>query len=178
MNPFGGGETIVDYTEIMNRIGGQHWVDDEGIREVWLWSYFNAGIMVWESNMSSPTTTDISNSDRFDGDLPIYDKTYFVYGYNYHRTQAEAVHNHGHQLEAMFSHVDWLHNGNTQLFWGKFVGTPDGNAPSALPMTLGRCGWTHTPPNTTGNYDLHERNSGAVRLRGLAARTASERNAA
>jgi hypothetical protein len=149
----GSGQTIVDYTKILNRINAQQWVESEGVREIWLWNYFKDPIMVWESNMSSPTTPDISNSDRFDADLPIYDKTYVVYGYNYQRTQAEAVHNHGHQLESMFSYVDALRHGNTTLFWGQFVGMPDGNPPGALPMNLGRCGWTHSPPNTTANYD-------------------------
>ena len=55
----------------------------------------------YESNMASPFTGDISNSFREPDDLPILDHTYIVYGINYRRTQAEAVHNVGHQMEAI-----------------------------------------------------------------------------
>ena len=48
--------------------------------------------------MSSPLTGDISNSNRDNTDLPIYNSTYTVYGQNFRRSHAEAVHNHGHQL--------------------------------------------------------------------------------
>ena len=98
--------------------------------------------------MSSSLTGDISNSDRDPSDLPIYDHTYIVYGYNMRRSHAEAIHNHGHQLEAMFSYAAWLQDGNSDLFWKQFVGQdPQGN------FVTGRAGWTHMPPNTTGHYD-------------------------
>jgi len=99
--------------------------------------------------MSSPTTSDISNSDRFIGDLPIYDRTYLVYGTNYHRTQAEAIHNHGHQIEQMLDFIDRRSSGASDLFWGAYVGVPNFPGPAMVP---GRCGWTHQPPNTTIDY--------------------------
>jgi hypothetical protein len=144
---------LLDYEDVLSRISAQERLEQDGVKEFWLFAYYRDDLMVWESNMSSPTTGDISNSDRYPGDLPIYSKTYVVYGYNYHRTQAEAVHNHGHQLEAMFSHINRLRDGNTNLFWGQYVGMSDGAAPAGQPMDLGRCGWTHSPPNTAGNYD-------------------------
>jgi hypothetical protein len=101
-----------------------------------------------ESNMSSPTTGDISNSYRVEDDLPVYNSTYVVYGQNYRRTQAEALHNHGHQLEAILSHVNWLQDGNEDLFWKEFVGQDAGGS-----FITGRAGWTHMPPNTTEGYD-------------------------
>ena len=98
--------------------------------------------------MSSPLTGDISNSNRDNGDLPVYNSTYTVYGQNIRRTQAEAIHNHGHQLEAILSHVNELREGNTDLFWKKFVGkNENGN------FITGRAGWTHMPPNTIKHYD-------------------------
>lgn len=145
-NPFDPNQQMVDFTALMNRIDGQHWVDNESVREFWFNNYFNNKLQFWESNMSSPTTTDISNSDRFAGDLPVYSKTYIVYGTNYHRTQAEAVHNHGHQVEAMLDHIDRLYTGASEMFWGNFVGVPGFPGPAMIP---GRCGWTHQPPNTT-----------------------------
>ena len=142
---------MADYAAIMDRIGAQEWVDDEGVREFWLHIYINESnpFQVWESNMSSPTTGDISNSDQFAGDLPVFSKSYVVYGTNYHRTQAEAVHNHGHQIERMLDYVDRLHSGTSGLFWGEFVGVPGFPGPAMIP---GRCGWTHQPPNTTIDY--------------------------
>jgi uncharacterized repeat protein (TIGR01451 family) len=137
-----------DYNQILTRIGADQYVNDLGVKEFWLWGYHHDGIEPAESNMSSPTTGDISNSERYNDDLPIYDHTYVLYNYNFTRTQAEAVHNHGHQLEAILSHVNWLQDGNTDLFWKKFVGQDsEGN------FVTGRCGWTHMPPNTTNHYD-------------------------
>jgi hypothetical protein len=94
--------------------------------------------------MSSPLTGDISNSDRDPADLPVYTSTYMVYGQNLWRTEREAVHNHGHQLEAILTHANILQESNAALFWRKFVGN------------LGRVGSTHKPPNTTVDYDYHE----------------------
>jgi hypothetical protein len=98
--------------------------------------------------MASPTTGDISNSNRDPLDLPVLSHTYTVYGMNFRRTQAEAVHNVGHQLEAMFAYVNQRTEGNTNLFWKQFVGQDAGGA-----FVTGRAGWTHMPPNTTGHYD-------------------------
>jgi hypothetical protein len=149
--------------QIFQRFNLQHYINDLGVKEVWLWSgelepsypSFNPNIhrpenlrKNWESNMSSPTTGDISNSNRDNTDLPIYDHTYIVYGGNFRRTQVEAVHNRGHQLEAILSHACFLQDGNTDLFWKMFVGqNASGN------FITGRCGWTHMPPNTTIDND-------------------------
>jgi hypothetical protein len=148
-NPFNPNQHMVDFFELMDRIGGQEWVDTHGVKEFWFNNYYRDSIMVWESNMSSPTTGDISNSDQFAGDLPVFSRTYMVYGTNYHRTQAEAVHNHGHQIERMLDYIDRLYSGTSGLFWGAFVGVPGFPGPSMVP---GRCGWTHQPPNTTLDY--------------------------
>jgi len=148
-NPYDPNQQMVDFNKIINDINGQDWVNNHSVREFWFNNYFNEKFQFWESNMSSPTTADISNSDRYSGDLPIYDKTYVVYGTNYHRTQAEAVHNHGHQVEAMLDYIDRLYSGNSNLFWGEFVGVPNFPGPAMIP---GRCGWTHQPPNTTIDY--------------------------
>ncbi|MYB01085.1 hypothetical protein F4X90_15645 [Candidatus Poribacteria bacterium] len=152
-----------DFHQIFDRFNMEHYVNDLGVKEIWVWmgggnsdfpSYDPAVNKPedfrhwWESNMSSPLTGDISNSNRDNSDLPVYNSTYTVYGQNIWRTQAEAVHNHGHQLEAILSHVNHLHDGNTDLFWQQFVGQDEsGN------FITGRVGWTHMPPNTTKHYD-------------------------
>jgi uncharacterized protein YjdB len=138
-------------------------IQASGVRELWVaWSAFDGSFPLykpgvfndedmmsgWESNMSSPTTGDISNSDRDPNDVPVFSHTYIIYGINYRRSQAEAVHNVGHQLEAMFSHISHQQDGNDHLFWRNFVGVTAANV-----FGTGRAGWTHMPPNTTGNYD-------------------------
>ena len=134
-----------------------------GVRELWVtWSSFDGGYPVykpgihkvedmragWESNMSSPTTGDVSNSDRDPSDAPVLAHTYIIYGINFRRTQAEAVHVVGHQVEAMMSYVAFRQDGNDRLFWRDFVGfaTPTQFVP-------GRAGSTHFPPNARQDYD-------------------------
>ena len=142
-----------DYHKIFKRFNMEHYVNELGVKEIWIWmGGVNSDFPCydptihkpedfrnwWESNMSSPLTGDISNSNRDNTDLPIYNSTYTVYGQNFRRSHAEAVHNHGHQLEAILSHVNHLQFGNTDLFWKKFVGQDeDGN------FITGRAGWTH-----------------------------------
>ncbi|MEY4489990.1 MAG: hypothetical protein RIQ79_2498 [Verrucomicrobiota bacterium] len=143
----GGSATFADYHQILTRFGADRWVMAGNVKEVWLWGYHTASIVPAESNMSSPTTGDISNSYRFNDDLPVYDRTYVLYNYNYGRSQNEAVHNHGHQLEAILSHVCQLQDGNDGLFWNSFCGRSNGA------FQAGRCGNTHFPPNATADYD-------------------------
>jgi hypothetical protein len=127
---------MTDYQAIMSRINIRHWVEEQGIKEVWLWGYHGGVLDLWESNMAGPYG-DISNSDRDLHDLPVLSKTYTVYHYNYQRGPSEAVEDHLHQIEAVLGHVDH------QLFWGQFVGKPH----------EGRCGWSHYPPNADRDYD-------------------------
>lgn len=155
-----------DYHQIFKRFNMEHYVNDLGVKEIWIWMggvnsdfpCYDPSIHKsedfrnwWESNMSSSLTGDISNSNRDNDDLPIYNSTYTVYGQNFRRSHAEAVHNHGHQLESILSHVNHLQFGNTDLFWKKFVGQDENGA-----FITGRAGWTHMPPNTTKHYDYTE----------------------
>lgn len=127
---------MTDYNEIMHRIDIRHWVEQRRIKEVWLWGYHGGVIDIWESNMAGPYG-DISNSDRDPDDLPVLDRTYTVYHYNYQRGPSEAVEDHMHQIEAVLRQID------PHLFWDKFVGRPG----------EGRCGWAHYPPNGERDYD-------------------------
>ncbi len=152
-----------DYTALFNRLNIEHYVNDLGVKEIWMWnggvapSYpcydpnihgTDSFLKLWESNMSSALTGDISNSDRRNDDLPIYNHTYVLYSHNIRRTQAEAIHNRGHQFESIFAHVNSMQDGNSDLFWKKFTGQDsEGHA------VTGRCGNTHMPPNTTTDYD-------------------------
>lgn len=135
----GGGLYHPDYMQILNRENICDLVDNQGLKEVWLFGYHYGNIVPVESNMSGPNG-DISNSNR-SNDMPICSKTYVLYNYNYGRGSNEATHNHGHQIESVMAHFD-------QVTWDKFAGpwktytTSDGS-----PQNPHRCGWTHSPPN-------------------------------
>lgn len=127
---------MTDYNAIMGRVDLRRWVEERGIKEVWLWGYHGGVIDLWESNMAGPYG-DISNSDRDPHDLPVFGQTYTVYHYNYGRGPSEAVEDHMHQIEAVLRQID------RHLFWDKFVGR----------VGQGRCGWAHYPPNGERDYD-------------------------
>ncbi len=129
-------EPMTDYNAIMERINAQYWVEERGVKEIWVWGYHGGKVHLWESNMAGPYG-DISNSDRDPTDLPIFNKTYTCYHYNYGRGPSEFVENHMHQIEAVLRHIDH------DLFWKRFVGEPG----------EGRCGWSHFPPNGVRDYD-------------------------
>jgi len=133
-------QPMTDYNAILNRLDIRRRVEQQGVKEVWLWGYHGGVVDMWESNMAGPYG-DISNSDRDPRDLPILKRTYTVYHYNYQRGASEAVEDHIHQIEAVLNSVDH------DLFWNKFVGKPG----------EGRCGWAHYPPNAKHDYDWANR---------------------
>ncbi len=155
-----------DYHKIFADHGLVAYMQARGIKEVWdAWTGFDAGFPSYnpsihdlkdiragsESNMASPLTGDISNSYRYSNDLPLLSHTWTMYGINIRRSQAEAIHNVGHQMEHILTYVNQRQDGNDLLFWRDFVGR-------TTPTTFGtgRAGWTHMPPNTTVNYGYHE----------------------
>lgn len=146
----GGGVYFPDYYQILTRFNARHLVEDLGVKEFWLWGYHHGNIVPAESDMSSPTTGDISNSYRYPDDLPIFHRTYTLYNYNFTRSSNEAVHDHGHQLESILSYVAGRQDGNSNLFWRSWTGRNSSDAP-----ITGRCGNTHMPPNTTADYDYY-----------------------
>jgi len=133
-------QPMTDYNAILNRLDIRRRVEEQGVKEVWLWGYHGGVVDLWESNMAGPYG-DISNSDRDPRDLPVLNRTYTVYHYNYQRGASEAVEDHIHQIEAVLNSIDH------DLFWNKFVGKPG----------EGRCGWAHYPPNATHDYDWANR---------------------
>ncbi|MBI3465676.1 MAG: hypothetical protein HY000_21875, partial [Planctomycetes bacterium] len=124
-----------DYIQVLERANVREYVEEKGVKEVWIWGYHSKDLSPWESNMASPHG-DISNSDRDPSDLPVLSKTYTVYHYNYERDTAEAVENHMHQIEAVMRH----HGGE---LWRLFEGKPG----------AWRCGNAHFPPNGRRDYD-------------------------
>ena len=125
-----------DYKTLFDSIGLKNLVESYGVKEVWInYPQYIKNLYVYESNMSSPYG-DVSNSYR-DADLPVYNKTYVVYGNMYSRWFGEMIHCRGHQIEAQLGAID------SDFFWKKFVGG----------KMEGRCGDTHHTPNSTGDYD-------------------------
>ena len=157
----GDGVAMTDYAGIMADIDIRTWVEQKGVKEVWLFAYHGGVVGLWESNMSSPHG-DVSNSDRDPNDLPVLSRTYTVYHYNYQRDMGEAVENHAHQIEHLLNHVDGRDAAPREkwpdlLFWGKFVGSDISHrmAPVRTPdgRQVYRCGWTHYAPNSERDYD-------------------------
>lgn len=152
-----------DYFDIFGKINLQSLVENNGVKEVWfslrpisseypvvkdsLSNGITASnfINLPESNMSSPLG-DVSNSYRMTNDLPVYNKTYVVYGYSLETGPANNIHNRGHQIEAQMSHLD-------ARFWGSYSNPTDGYADST------HVGCTHKPPNTTKDYDWNNKTS-------------------
>ncbi len=142
-----------DYYDVFEKINLENLVNVEGVKEVW----FNSkSLSIPESNMSSPSTGDISNSYKIPDDLPIYNKTYVVYGNFIHRWYAENLHNRGHQIEAQLAFIDKNTVEGEFVFWNKFVGT----TMLTGAVKTGRSGDTHFPPN--GEYDYDYDNSESI----------------
>ena len=112
---------LVDYYKIMNDINISDWVNNHGVKEVWIWGYegnSNYPLRLWESNFAS-TWGDISNSNRDPNDLPIIpNKSYTVYHYNYGRDLGCALEDHGHQIEAI---LNWVEDGNFSSYKAKSI---------------------------------------------------------
>jgi hypothetical protein len=155
-DPDRNGTQIINWNTLFNKINMKEFVEKNGVKEVWFTAFPKDGYpsvlkqpnptdkSLWynmpESNMSSPITGDVSNSSRFNNDLPIYSKTYVVYGFNAHRGADTDLHNRGHQIEAQLSHID------RDLIWNNaFLPTS-----TKKEFRLGNCHW---PPNATSDYD-------------------------
>lgn len=143
---------MTDYNRIMQRVDIKKWVEERGVKEVWIWGYHGGVLNLWESNMAGPFG-DISNSNRDANDLPVLKNTYTVYHYNYQRGASEAVEDHIHQIEAVLNYVDGRdrtppEKWDTLLFWGRFVGSDRSHK-----IIHPGCGWAHYPPNAERDYD-------------------------
>ncbi len=142
-----------DYNGIMTANNICDYVDNKGVREVWIWAYQGPvfpgsnppapylGIL--ESKMSGPYG-DISNSARYN-DMPICQHTYRVYTFNYNSGADNALHSWSHQIEAELNAID------PHLFWDLWVGSSYAGASHVN----SRCGWTHDPPNARFDYDYN-----------------------
>lgn len=142
-----------DYGQILARFNGRRYVEELGVRDIWIWGYHHGLIVPVEWYISTPMKPDLA--DYFSsihavlkGNVPVYEKTFTLYHFNYTRSMNEFVHNHGHRLEGVMSYMAMRQDNSQNFFWTNFVG------PTIVgPVTNHRCGWTHMPPNTSTHYD-------------------------
>lgn len=155
-NPQFPGNLSPDYQQILNRLNICQYVDNQDLKEVWLWGYHTKKIAPAESNMAMGAISknfwnnqsygDVSNSGQYN-DMPTCRYTYTLYNYNYGRDIGEALEDHTHQAEAILNFVE------ADFFTSRFIGRC-GEQP------FSRCGWTHYPPNVMSfcqnhDYDWH-----------------------
>jgi hypothetical protein len=140
-----------DYHDLFKKIGLDTLVNNYGVKEIW---FNRKSLALPETNMSSPTTGDISNAyygnEQYGlvnaiqpNDLPIYKKTYVVYSHFIHYGYDNNLHIRGHQIERQMSHIN-----NTM--WNNFVGPRTANGKG--------CGNTHFPVNAARAYDYDNNN--------------------
>lgn len=142
----------IDYSKLFQKLKMDRLVDSAGVKEIWFTTFAKGAIPsvinspyndvstyygMPESNMSSPLTGDVSNSEQYQNDLPIYKNTYVVYGFCGHRGVDTDLHNRGHQMERQLSNY---RTDPDKLFWNNYA-------------QIGRCGWTHIVPNSEVGYD-------------------------
>jgi len=135
------------YKQIMQDHNICDYVNNKGVREVWLWAYQGPSVFnglpylaIWESTMAGPNGFFANGGDE---NMPVCKNTYRVYTFNYQRYTSEALESWGHQVEAEMDAVD------RSLYRDKFQGPPH-------PLTTnetGRCGSVHNPPNASSEYD-------------------------
>lgn len=146
----------MDFERLADQINLKDYVENKGVKYVILMGNgsnaflpnYNPDVLrpenfrgMFESYMSTPTGHWSANGVNPEP-LPLYNKTYVVIN-NYMGMPDFNSNNFEpftHQCEAMLCDINRIQDGNRNLFWDKFVGE------------IGRCGWTHTPPNTKINY--------------------------
>jgi hypothetical protein len=133
----------IDYYDIATRINLRDYIENKGVKEVWLTTFpKEVGYLSYnvpESNMSPKIGAqyyDVSNGGGDINDLPRYNNTYVVYGDNGWRGVDTDLHNRGHQLEVQLANVD------NNFYWNVYAKNRS---------SLG--GYTHTPVNTMSQYD-------------------------
>ena len=137
-------------------------VDNNNIKQIWVWMYHSDNTIPVESNMAMGTSIrnywnnenygDISNSHR-SNDLPICKNTYTVFEYNYGRELGLLLENHGHHIEALLNYIDGRRereNWTELLFWGRFVGSDRTHE-----IINPGCGWIHYTPNSEADYEWY-----------------------
>jgi uncharacterized protein YoxC len=144
----------IDFNELFERINLKNYVNNLNTKEVWFTSFTKeSGVYsynVAETSMSPSLTSvdpvNISNGGMNITDLPRYNKTYVVYGSNGWRGVDTDLHVRGHQIERQLDYLSIIDRSNT--YYGYYAKNRN---------TIG--GFTHTPVNTTTQYDYNNTSS-------------------
>ncbi len=129
------------------------YVDNKGLREVWLFAYQGPTAIktsfgtfpylnIWESTMAGPSGFYANGGNE---NMPICAHTYRLYTFNYQRGTESALHSWGHQTEAEMKAID------ADFFVNKFQGPYHPQTENKS----GRCGSVHNPPNSRQEYDYY-----------------------
>jgi hypothetical protein len=168
--PLNESEFRPNYHQILSDIDICDYVENRGVKEVWIYAYHTNTIVPDESKMSSKYG-DISNAlpkDEFlpqEFRLPRCNSFYVMYNFTYQPGGANAIgntiHNRLHQIENVVFFSENLgypvseQNVVGSLFWNDFSVLWDR---ASLTGYRASCGNTHSPPNTTEGYDYDSRN--------------------
>lgn len=161
----GGTQYRPHYNQILNNIDICDYVDNHNVKEVWIYGYHASIIVPDESKMSS-RYGDVSNAHPKDEyipeeyRLPRCTNSYVMYNFTYQPGGALAIgnniHNRMHQIENVIFFAEDLgyppNDSNVigSLFWDDFSVYVNR---ASLPGYRASCGNTHSPPNTTEEYD-------------------------
>ncbi len=126
------------YDLVLAGAGICDWVDNLGVREVWMYTHHHGNLVPATSKLSS-ASGDISNSFRGD-DMPRCANPYTLYNFNFTRGLDVMLLNRGLQIESLLRHRD------AGLFVDEFVG---GEAPFSSPARCGNSVWA---PNSTDAF--------------------------
>ncbi|MFN7928978.1 MAG: BACON domain-containing carbohydrate-binding protein [Blastocatellia bacterium] len=139
-----------DYKQIFSRHNVKDLIMNQGVKEIWFEQYVNGRLALDESNLASSLTGDISKSLRTNDDLPVYSKSYTLFGINIAQAENNAARSHGHHLEALLTYANMLQDGDDTLFQEQFIGRAvDGS------FAQGRVGKTDRPPNSASDFDFN-----------------------
>lgn len=147
------------YGQILRDLNICNYVDNLGVKEVWIYGYHSNYIVPDESKMSS-RYGDVSNAlpkDEYIPEeyrLPRCQNSYAMYNFTYQPggrdTIGNTIHNRLHQLENVIFYAENQgyppndYNTRGSIFWDDF--SVYGNA-AAKPGYRSSCGNTHSPPN-------------------------------
>lgn len=156
-----------NYRQIVQQENICDYVDNRGVTEVWMFGYHYGAIEPDESRMSS-TLGDFSNSwpkeDEVPAEfrMPVCNKPYVLYNFNYTRSISEMIHNRIHQLENVLPRADGNYPPtieNTKrgesLFWGNYS---EYVQPGTTHNYRSACGNAHFTPNWTSVSDEYKFN--------------------
>ncbi len=132
-----------------------HYVDDHGVKEVWLWANLPGMTGHSESRMApaSGSGSEVANGGGLT--LPVCGHTYILYNFNPGRGLGEAMESTQHQIEVEWNYFGTI-SGGGNLFQMFLTGSLMSHFVKDT-YNLNSCGWAHAGPNNddpfgTENY--------------------------